>query len=204
MPEVKVTLTEEEIKEIIMKTKKSVAEGIKELILKNRDNLSLTEEQLRELITQVVFSHTEHLISQIREIVGKGAKEVLQRPQEIKKLREELEKLKEEIDSLKNSLKKELSDLDVNLRVFTAKKRQESERVIAAQLKELKREVEEAKKKASSSAYWTVELMFTTGNLKQQVERLERDVQPFLQRIKRECSVAHKSEVIKGTPSKQP
>ena len=68
MPRVNVELTEKEVKEIILKTKKSVAEGIKELITQNKDRLSLSKEELQELVNGVVFSHTNNLLSELKEL----------------------------------------------------------------------------------------------------------------------------------------
>jgi len=196
MPRVTVELTDKEIKEIIYKTNKSVAEGIKELILQNIDKLSLTEEQLRELITQVVFSHSKHLISEIRELVEKAS----QNPKEITKLSEELSTLKTKVHNLgvalakaHSELRKEIEDKDTNIKVFVAKRCKELESITARKLKEIEKKTnaEETKRQAEAAAYWTAKLMLTVGELLGRVKKIEEALIPVVQRFKRECVKSH-------------
>ncbi len=213
MPRVTVELTDKEIKEIIHKTKKSVAEGIKELILQNKDKLTLNEEQLRELITQVVSSRTSSLVSEIRKLI----EEKYRNSETLKNLSGTLFSLKTDCHSLQTTVKelqtavkelqKEMAKVekwDTNLRVFVARKQQELEQIVARKLREIEKksqptqELKEIKSKAEGAAYWSAKLMLTVGELLNKVKKLEDTVIPIAQRFSRECCKSHYSADCKS------
>jgi len=207
MPRVNVELTEKEVKEIILKTKKSVAEGIKELITQNKDRLSLSKEELQELVNGVVFSHTNNLLSELKELfkVTSKSKSSTIDKKEFERTRSALLK---EIDDLRSKLaylERKFDQTDTDLRVFVAKRIDElKEELPKKELNNLKAELaalykklpqlkEELQEEVKKVSYWTVEMMITVGRLKGEVIKLKDRVEA-LERGVRVCSTSHKKE----------
>jgi predicted nuclease with TOPRIM domain len=207
MPRVNVELTEKEVKEIILKTKKSVAEGIKELITQNKDRLSLSKEELQELVNGVVFSHTNNLLSELKELfkVTSKSKSSTIDKKEFERTRSALLK---EIDDLRSKLaylERKFDQTDTDLRVFVAKRLDElKEELPKKELNNLKAELaalykklpqlkEELQEEVKKVSYWTVEMMITVGRLKGEVIKLKDRVEA-LERGVRVCSTSHKKE----------
>ena len=207
MPRVNVELTEKEVKEIILKTKKSVAEGIKELITQNKDRLSLSKEELQELVNGVVFSHTNNLLSELKELfkVTSKSKSSTIDKKEFERTRSALLK---EIDDLRSKLaylERKFDQTDTDLRVFVAKRIDElKEELPKKELNNLKAELaalykklpqlkEELQEEVKKVSYWTAEMMITVGRLKGEVIKLKDRVEA-LERGVRVCSTSHKKE----------
>jgi len=181
MPRVAVELTDKEIKEIIAKTKKNISEGIRELITQNKERLSITEDELRELISNAVFSHFNNLLSELKELL----KTALKNKSAVD--RKEFERTRgailREIDSLKSKvmvMERDIQKMDTDLRVYAATNIQELR-------KELLGEMEITGYQVSQMTKIVGNLKAKIGSLEGRVELLERGEKP------KECCLIHSS-----------
>lgn len=211
MPRVSVELSDKEIKEIIFRTKKNVAEGIRELLFQNRERVSLTEEQLREMVNSVVFSHVNNLLSELKSELKKTAEKLPKVAVDEKKFvaRDEFEKTRsailKEIDKLKNELasfEREYQRNDTKIRINIARTNQELEK-LKEKLSNLQPDIsavfenerfKEVEGQARGAAYWTSQLMFTVGRLIGRVNQVSERLNA-IERGERNCSLVHRSKL---------